>query len=81
MLTVYSKPFCPFCDKAKHLLEDYGIDFEVVDISVDGEAHDFLVGSGFKSVPQVFKDGELFVEGGYHGLSKLTEDEIKTKLG
>jgi len=81
MLTIYSKPFCPFCDKAKHLLEDYGIEFDVVDISEDTEAYTFLTESGFRSVPQVFKNGELFVEGGYHGLSKLTEDEIKTKLG
>ena len=80
-LTMYSKPSCPFCDRAKQLLESYGIDYEVVDISVDDQARDFLVSSGFRTVPQFFKDGELFVEGGYQGLSMLTEDEIKTKLG
>jgi len=81
MLTVYSKPACPFCDKAKHLLENKGVDFEVVDISQDVDARDFLLGSGFRSVPQIFKDGELFVDGGYQGLIKLTEDEFNSKLG
>jgi len=81
MLTVYSKPACPFCDKAKHLLENKGVDFEVVDISQDVDARDFLLGSGLRSVPQIFKDGELFVDGGYQGLIKLTEDEFNSKLG
>jgi glutaredoxin len=81
MLTVYSKPACPFCDKAKHLLETRGVDFEVVDISENSEARDYLLGSGFRSVPQIFKDGELFVDGGYQGLIKLTEDEFNSKLG
>ena len=81
MITVYSKPACPFCDKAKHLLETKGIDFEIVDISQDIDAREFLVDSGFRTVPQIFKNGELFVEGGYHGLIKLTEDEFNSKLG
>jgi len=81
MLTVYSKPACPFCDKAKHLLETRGVNFQVVDISQDADARDFLVDSGFRTVPQIFKDGELFVDGGYQGLIKLTEDEFNSKLG
>ena len=81
MLTVYSKPACPFCDKAKHLLETRGVKFEVVDISQDIDAREFLVESGFRTVPQIFKDGELFVDGGYQGLIKLTEDEFNSKLG
>jgi glutaredoxin-like protein NrdH len=81
MLTVYSKPACPFCNKAKNLLETKGIEFEVVDISKDSDSRDFLVESGYRTVPQIFKGSELFVEGGFHGLSKLTDEDINTKLG
>ena len=41
----------------------------------------FLLAQGFRSVPQIFTETELFVEGGYQGLIKLTEDELTTKLG
>ena len=81
MLTVYSKTNCPFCDQAKALLERKGIEHRVVKIDENPEARDFLLGQGFKSVPQIFSETELFVEGGYQGLSKLTDEELTTKLG
>ena len=81
MLTVYSKPACPFCNKAKNLLETKGIEFEVVDISKDSDSREFLLAQGFRSVPQIFTETELFVEGGYQGLSKLTDEELTTRLG
>ena len=81
MLTVYSKTNCPFCDQAKALLERKGIEYRVVKIDENPEARDFLLGQGFKSVPQIFSETELFVEGGYQGLSKLTDEELTTKLG
>jgi len=81
MLTVYSKKNCPFCDQAKALLERKGIEHRVVKIDENPEARDFLLGQGFKSVPQIFSETELFVEGGYQGLSKLTDEELTTKLG
>jgi len=35
---------------------------------------------GHRTVPQIYQDGKLFVEGGFQGLSKLTEDQLKEKL-
>ena len=81
MLTVYSKTNCPFCDQAKALLERKGIEHRIVKIDENSEARDFLLAQGFKSVPQIFSETELFVEGGYQGLSKLTDEELTTKLG
>ena len=80
MLKIYSKTSCPHCDSAKQFLESKDIEFEVVNIEQDSEAREFLVGEGHRSVPQIYKDDELFVEGGYSALIKLTEDEIKAKL-
>lgn len=81
MLTVYSKLNCPFCEKAKAHLKTKGIDFQVIRIDEDSEAREFLMEQGFRSVPQIFKGDELFVEGGYQGLVQLSEDELNERLG
>jgi glutaredoxin 3 len=70
MITVYSKAHCPFCDKAKALLKLKGIVFEEVRIDQSSEAREFIMGEGHRTVPQLYKDGKLLVEGGYTGLAK-----------
>lgn len=80
MLTVYSKNNCPFCVKAKYLLEQHDIAFEEIKIDEDSDAREFVVGAGHRSVPQIYKDGKLFVEGGFEGLSKLSVDELQARL-
>ena len=81
MLTVYSKLNCPFCEKAKSYLKTKGIDFQVVRIDEVTEAREFLMSEGHRSVPQIYNGDELFVEGGYQGLVRLSEDELNEKLG
>lgn len=53
MFTVYSKPSCVQCDATKRYLEKHGLPFEVIDVSVDTEAYDRIVGWGFRQVPVV----------------------------
>jgi glutaredoxin 3 len=76
MLTVYSKANCPFCVQAKNLLTLKGVEFEEVRIDESPEAREFVLAEGHRTVPQIYKDGKIFVQGGYQGLSKLTEEEI-----
>ena len=80
MLTVYSKANCPFCDQAKNLLKLKNIAFEEVRVDQNSQAREFIVNAGHRTVPQIYQDGKLFVEGGFQGLSKLTEDQLKEKL-
>ena len=80
MLTVYSKANCPFCDQAKNLLKLKNIAFEEVRIDLLPEAREFIMSEGHRTVPQIYKDGAVFVQGGYQGLAKLTEDQLKEKL-
>lgn len=80
MLTVYSKNHCPFCDQAKALLNKKNITFTEVKIDENTDARQFIVESGHRTVPQIYKGTALFVEGGYTGLAKLTDDEIKQRL-
>lgn len=75
MITVYSKKNCPFCDQAKALLKMKGKEYIEVKIDEDAEARDFVVGQGHRTVPQIYQDGKLLVEGGFQGLKSLTEDQ------
>ena len=74
MLTVYSENNCPFCVKAKHLLETKGIAYTEVKIDETPEAREFVMAEGHRTVPQIYKDGQLLVEGGYQGLAKQDEE-------
>ena len=81
MLTVYSKNNCPFCVQAKNLLQLKGIEYEEIKIDEVTEAREFVLAEGHRTVPQIYKDGVLFVQGGYQGLSRLTESELKERAG
>lgn len=80
MITVYSKNNCPFCDRAKALLENKGVEFKVVNIEDEPDAREFLVDQGLRSVPQIFNDGVLLA-GGYQGLAGKPEDFWTTIKG
>jgi len=70
---VWSKYDCPYCDQAKALLKNKGIEFEEKKIG-DGYTKEDLLEAvpTARSVPQIFLDGELV--GGFTELrKKLTE--------
>lgn len=74
--TVYSKPDCSFCDRAKQLLESKGLAYEEVIVDVGQEklsTHKYITINqlkalvpGVRTVPQIFKNGELV--GGFDAL-------------
>jgi len=68
MLTIYSKNNCSACVQAKELLTREKIPFIVHNVDEDFEAFDFIVSEGLRSFPQIYKDGKMFVQGGYKGL-------------
>ena len=80
MITVYSKNNCPFCDRAKALLESKGIEFKTVMMEDEPDAREFLMDQGLRSVPQIFKDGVL-LPGGYQGLAGKDEEFFNTLKG
>jgi len=73
MITVYSKNNCPFCVQAKNLLKLKGLDYQEVKIDEDDTAKQFIVDEGHRTVPQIYQDGKLLVEGGYQGLSRQND--------
>jgi glutaredoxin 3 len=81
MLTVYSKNNCPFCVQAKNLLRLKGVDYTEIKIDEDASAKDFILAEGHRTVPQIYKDGRLLVEGGYQGLAKKDSEFFQTLKG
>ena len=81
MLTIYSKNNCPFCVQAKNLLKLKGVDYTEVKIDEDASAKDFILAEGHRTVPQIYKDGKLLVEGGYQGLAKKDSEFFETLKG
>ena len=73
MLTVYTKNNCPYCDRAKALLESRGVAFQTVNLEEQPDSRGFLVEQGLRSVPQIFNDGTL-LQGGYQGLAAQPEE-------
>ena len=81
MLTVYSKNNCPFCVQAKNLLKLKGVEYTEIKIDEDSSAKEFVLSEGHRTVPQIYKDGKLLVEGGYQGLTKQSAEFFETLKG
>ncbi|KAI9014889.1 thioredoxin-like protein [Gaertneriomyces semiglobifer] len=82
-VVIYSKTYCPYCEKAKELLKGKNVDFYTVELDSvdDGEAmHEYLkTKSGQSTVPNIYIN-ERHV-GGFSDLSALDGNgELKALL-
>lgn len=70
---VASKTYCPYCNKAKAILEKYGVKAEIIELDEveEGSAiQDYLAEiTGQRTVPNIFIDGKHI--GGCSDLSAL----------
>jgi peroxiredoxin (alkyl hydroperoxide reductase subunit C) len=58
--TIFTLPGCPYCAKAKALLEDNNVSYEEITVSTSGVTMRTLRAiAGASTVPQVFIEGEL----------------------
>ena len=80
MLTLYTKAICPYCTRAKAWLQKNEIAYQEIDISEDNTARDMLREHGHKTIPQLYLNGEVFVEGGYEGLSQQDPKILKERI-
>src|SRR5581483_11801282 len=55
-ITIYTTSFCPYCHRAKRLLEEKGAQFEEIDVTGDWSARDALMekAGGRTTVPQIW---------------------------
>jgi glutaredoxin len=64
-IKVFGKPMCPNCDSLKSVLVGRDVNFDYIDISLTENSHyrDEIMSQGFRSVPVVEYDGELYGAG------------------
>ena len=58
-IEVFTKFFCPYCTRAKALLDRKGVEYQEIDLTTDRAGFDAMVAraGGRRTVPQVFIDG------------------------
>ncbi len=76
-ITIYTGPFCNYCDAAKRLLDRNNATYKEIDISKVPGAMDEMIkkANGKKTIPQIFFDNTHI--GGYDEARAL---EKKNKL-
>lgn len=80
-ITLYTKDYCPYCDRAKRLLNEIGAKYEEIDITHTPEVMQELVKkSGLMTVPQIFADDKCL--GGSDDIHRLHEEgKLLEELG
>jgi glutaredoxin 3 len=79
---IYTKDYCPYCNKAKMLLEQLGVEATEIDISRDPAKMGEMMSRkpGARTVPQIFIDNVGI--GGCDDLYALhSADKLKPLLG
>ena len=73
-VVVYSSPWCPYCSRAKKLLNEKGVQFEEIDVMMQPRKRVEMTekAEGRTTVPQIFIDGKHI--GGCDDLMNLEYD-------
>lgn len=72
-ITVYTKPACVQCNATYKALDKAGLPYDVVDISEDADARDYVMALGYLQAPVVVADGDHW--------SGFRPDRIKSLAG
>ena len=59
IIEIYTKTFCPYCWRAKHLLEGKQVEYREISLDFGGEARERMIerANGRTTVPQIFIGG------------------------
>ncbi|APZ98923.1 glutaredoxin 3 [Sphingopyxis sp. QXT-31] len=59
-IEVFTKFFCPYCTRAKALLDGKGAAYQEIDVTMDRAGFEAMVerAGGRRTVPQIFIDGK-----------------------
>jgi len=72
-IIIYSTATCPYCDRAKELLDAKGVSYQEIRIDLDDAARqEMMTKSGRRTVPQIFINDEAV--GGFDDLYALDKD-------
>ena len=75
------KPYCGWCDKAEHWLDQHEIEYETVDVISDEAAYDEMINlSGQELAPVIDVDGEILADFGPDQLARFWK-QLEKKNG
>lgn len=74
---IYTSPWCPFCVRAKKLLDSKKVSYEEIDVSKDAALKQAMIerASGRHTVPQIFINDK-----GYGGCDDIVALDKKGEL-
>jgi glutaredoxin 3 len=76
---IYSNQYCPFCIRAKELLDKTGVIYTELRVDLDPKLREEMISrSGRRTVPQIFINGQSI--GGCDDLYALNEQGILNEL-
>ena len=77
---IYTTNYCPYCVRAKKLLNDKGVEYKEIDVTEDQDMREKLVemSGGRKTVPQIFINGKSI--GGFTDIEQLEKTGELQKL-
>jgi glutaredoxin len=71
---LFIKPYCPWCHKAQHWLEERGIPYENLDVIADSKAMTEMVNLSHQTyAPVIEVDGKILADFGPEELAKFWE--------
>lgn len=74
-IQIYTKSYCPYCDRAKALFQRKGASYEEISVENDEKLYSELKKkTGMMTVPQIFINDELI--GGYTDLAALDQQGL-----
>jgi len=79
-VTVYTSTYCGYCSAAKSLLNNKGIEFEEINLSLSPDLREEVMGKwGWKTVPLIIINDKLI--GGFRELASLeSQNELDSYL-
>ena len=81
-IEIYTSPWCPFCIAAKRLLDNKGLAYNEIEVTMKSRARREMIerASGNHKVPQIFVDGQYI--GNCDDIMALeAEGELDVRLG
>ena len=81
-IEIYTSPWCPFCLAAKRLLDNKGLAYNEIDVTMTTGTRREMIerAGGNRKVPQIFVDGEHI--GDCDDIMALeADDELDARLG
>ena len=73
-IRLFVKPYCPWCHKAQHWLDERGVKYQTLDVMADRRAFAEMVNlSGQELAPVIDAEGKILADFGPEELARFWE--------